>query len=93
VHGGHGSATPGGGQQGELTYPNAANVNNEMALDFFDHYLLLENNGWETTDKIRYYELGENVWRTSKSFRALASPDLAIFSILAIFLSTDSRSN
>lgn len=69
VHGGHGSAVPGGGQQGELTYPNAANVNNDMALEFFDHYLLLENNGWETTEKINYYELGENVWRTSSATR------------------------
>ena len=69
VHGGHGSATPGGSPQGELLYPNAANVNNAMALDFFDHYLLLEDNGWENNDMIRYYELGENVWRTTNNTR------------------------
>ena len=69
VHGGHASATPGGSQQGELFYPNAENVNNTMALEFFDHYLLLQNNGWQNNDKIRYYEMGENVWLTSNATR------------------------
>lgn len=65
VHGGTGIAFVGSSIQGELTYPNAALVNNDMARDFFDYYLLDSVNGWNTTAPITYYELGNNTWHTS----------------------------
>ena len=67
VHGGTGIAYVGSSIQGELTYPDAANENNAMALDFFDFYLRNQNNNWEATPKITYYELGENQWATSNN--------------------------
>ncbi len=69
VHGGTGIATVGSSIQGELTYPNAAQVNNTMAWDFFDYYLLDTPNGWETTDLITYYEMGTDTWNTSNATR------------------------
>lgn len=65
VHGGTGIAFVGSSIQGELTYPNAALVNNNMARDFFDYYLLDSVNSWNTTAPITYYELGTNTWNTS----------------------------
>lgn len=67
VHGGTGIAYVGSSIQGELTYPNAALVNNDMALDFFDYYLLDSANNWQNTDKITYYEMGENTWKYSNA--------------------------
>lgn len=67
VHGGTGIAYVGSAVQGELTYPNAELVNNDMAWEFFEYYLLDSVNNWENTPKITYYELGENVWQTSNA--------------------------
>lgn len=67
VHGGTGIAFVGSSIQGELTYPNAALVNNDMAWDFFNYYLLDSVNNWQNTPKITYYELGNDVWLTSNA--------------------------
>ncbi len=67
VHGGTGIAYVGSSIQGELTYPNAAFVNDDMALDFFDFYLLDAVNGWDTTDKITYYNMGDDTWLSSNN--------------------------
>lgn len=67
VHGGTGIAYVGSSIQGELTYPNAQFVNNDMALDFFDYYLLDTPNGWDATDMITYYNLGNDTWLTSNN--------------------------
>lgn len=67
VHGGTGIAFVGSSVQGELTYPNAALVNNDMAWDFFNYYLLDSVNNWQNTPKITYYELGNNAWHTSNA--------------------------
>lgn len=69
VHGGTGVANPGSSTQGELSYPNAAHKNDTFTLEFFAHYLLQQNNGWETTEKITYYEMGSNTWLSSNSTR------------------------
>lgn len=66
-HGGTGTAYVGSTIQGELTYPNAAGVNDDMALDFFDYYLLDQANNWQNTDLITYYEVGANNWKTSNA--------------------------
>ena len=67
VHGGTGAAFVGSSVQGELDYPNAALVNNDMSLDFFDYYLLNATNGWDATDKITYYNMGADTWLTSNN--------------------------
>ena len=67
VHGGTGIANVGSLVQGELSYPNAALVNNEMAWDFFNYYLLDSVNNWQNTPKITYYELGKNTWNTTNA--------------------------
>ncbi len=67
VHGGTGIANVGSSVQGELSYPNAALVNNEMAWDFFNYYLLDSVNNWQNTPKITYYELGSNTWNNSNA--------------------------
>lgn len=67
VHGGTGIAHVGSAVQGELTYPDAAQKNDSMALDFFAFYLLNQNNNWEATSKITYYELGKNQWNYSNA--------------------------
>ncbi len=89
VHGGTGIAFVGSAIQGELTYPNAEYVNNDMALDFFDYYLLGDNNGWDTTDKITYYNMGEDIWLSSNA----TTIDLPLNDILYLndngILSTD----
>lgn len=69
VHGGNGVAFVGSSNQGELDYSNAAFVNNDMALDFFDYYLLDAANGWDQTDLITYYNMGEDIWMTSNNTR------------------------
>lgn len=67
VHGGTGIAYVGSSAQGELNYPNAADMNNTMAWDFLNYYLLDTPNNWQATDLITYYETGENVWSTSNA--------------------------
>ncbi len=80
VHGGTGIAFVGSSIQGELNYPNAALVNNDMAWDFFDYYLSDSVNGWNTTAPITYYELGNDTWHTT------TSDDIAIANTEDLFL-------
>lgn len=67
VHGGTGAANVGTANQGELSYPNAATQNNQMATQFFDYYLRNQANSWNTTAKINFYETGKDVWNTSNA--------------------------
>jgi len=77
VHGGTGLAFVGSPNQGQLVYADAAFVNNQMALDFFDFYLLGAANNWESTPKITYYELGKNSWNSSNAASIeIAGPDV-----------------
>lgn len=65
VHGGHGAAHVGSAVQGELSYANAQDKNDTLALQFFDYHLRGIANGWDTTQFIQYYQMGENTWKTS----------------------------
>lgn len=67
VHGGTGIANVGSSVQGELTYPMAAQVNNDMAWDFFNYYLLDSVNNWPITPKITYFETGKDLWNTTNA--------------------------
>lgn len=68
VHGGHGTAQVGTTTQGELSYPNAKNWNDSLALLFFDYHLRTISNGWNTTPYVQYYQLGENSWKNSTAW-------------------------
>jgi uncharacterized protein len=65
VHGGHGAATVGSSTQGQLSYPNAAGWSDSLALVFFDYHLRNISNGWNTTNYIQYYRMGQNAWQNS----------------------------
>lgn len=77
VHGGTGIANVGSSIQGELYYPNAEFVNNEMAWNFLEYYLLDSLNDWLATPRITYYELGTNTWKYS-NLDDIASPSYEI---------------
>jgi len=68
VHGGNGSATVGTGQQGQLFYTNAVGRNDSLALLFFDYHLRSQNNGWNNTPFVQYYNMGQNVWTSSPTW-------------------------
>jgi predicted acyl esterase len=62
VHGGHGFANPGSAMQGQLSYPNAANINHEETWKFFDYHLKGIETGIYNEPAVRYYKMGENTW-------------------------------
>ena len=65
VHGGTGLADVGSINQGELSYPEAENWNENFAHEFFDYYLRGINNGWPLRDRYTYFQMGDNQWNTS----------------------------
>jgi predicted acyl esterase len=62
VHGGHSTAKVGSTTQGQLSYPNAQNKNDSMAIQFFDYYLRNINNNWNSVPAYTLYQMGENKW-------------------------------
>jgi predicted acyl esterase len=62
VHGGHSTAKVGSIAQGQLSYPNAQNKNDSMAIQFFDYYLRNINNNWNSVSPYTLYQMGENKW-------------------------------
>ncbi len=68
VHGGHGAAYVGSSVQGQLNYPNAQYWSDSLALMYFDYHLRTLSNGWNSTQYIQYYQLGENTWNTSSTW-------------------------
>jgi predicted acyl esterase len=62
VHGGHGFANPGSAMQGQLSYPNAANVNHQETWKFFDYHLKGVETGIYNQPAVQYYKMGENTW-------------------------------
>ena len=69
VHGGHGIAQVGSATQGQLSYPNAVNWDDSLALRFFDYHLRNIANNWNTTPYVTYYQMGENVWENSPTWQ------------------------
>jgi uncharacterized protein len=59
-------------EQGALTYPNAEGVSDSAALAFFDRYLRGLDNGYESQPTVRYYQMGDDEWRSTASWHALA---------------------
>ncbi len=68
VHGGSGPAQVGTAAQGQLSYPNAADWNDSLALLFLDYHLRGINNNWNNTPYIQYYQMGSNVWMNSATW-------------------------
>ncbi len=68
VHGGHGTAKVGSSNIGELSYPNAMNMNDSFSLRFFDFYLRGIANAWESKPVYTYYQMGENVWTSTQTW-------------------------
>ncbi|MCB2205590.1 CocE/NonD family hydrolase [bacterium] len=61
--------------QGEMTYPESANVAKEAALQFFAYHLLGAKNGWPLQPVLRYYQMGDNTWQTADSWPDVASAE------------------
>ncbi len=68
VHGGHGTAQVGSSLQGALSYPNAVDWDDSLALEFFDYHLRNINNNWEQTPTVQYYQMGDNTWQNSAAW-------------------------
>lgn len=54
--------------QGQLSYPDAASWCDSLTELFFEYYLLKENNGWENTPNLQYYQTGAQSWKTAESW-------------------------
>ncbi|MCB9225376.1 MAG: CocE/NonD family hydrolase [Crocinitomicaceae bacterium] len=86
VHGGSGAAYIGSNVQGELTYPTAEAKSDTMAWDFFEYYLLDSANGWTSTPKITYFDMGgTDDWLTSNA------DDIASTSTDVLYLDQNNR--
>ncbi len=79
VHGGHGTAQVGSSIQGQLNYPNSANVNDSMSMRFFDYHLRNIGNSWDNEAAISYYQMGENAWKTSSSWPPAGSRNVLFY--------------
>ncbi|MEZ4959405.1 MAG: CocE/NonD family hydrolase [Saprospiraceae bacterium] len=55
-------------QQGDLAFPAAVNGDDIAGNQFFAHYLLGEDNGWEDTPFVQYFQMGDNDWQTAEKF-------------------------
>ena len=62
AHGGNGTAYVGSSNQGQLSYPNGAEMNDSMAIEFFDYHLRNINNGWNSKPAVMYYQMGDEQW-------------------------------
>lgn len=68
AHGGFGPTQVGTSQQGQLQYPEAAGWNDSLAMMCFDYYLRYIPNGWDATDFIQYFQMGENTWKSTSTW-------------------------
>ena len=79
AHGGHGTAKVGSINQGQLSYPNAENYSDSMALMFFDYYLRGLNNMWRNSAPYTCYDLGKNQWTKSNQWPEVATYPLYMY--------------
>lgn len=89
VHGGHGSAYVGSCQQGELTFDNACQWSDSLALRFFDYYLRNISNNWENEPVFRYYQIGDNEWRQSIGTEDILTNDMYYYLAPSALLTTN----
>ncbi len=55
-------------EQGQMEYPEAEYASSIEVLSFFDHYLRDIDNGYEQSPRIKYYRLGDDVWKSSEAW-------------------------
>lgn len=55
---------------GALTYSGTLNYTNPIALRFFDYYLRDVANGYADEPNFRYYQMGDEQWRTTNDWNA-----------------------
>ena len=67
AHGGFGAAYVGSPNQGQLSYPGAAEWSDSLAVRFFDFHLRGVTNGQDADPRIRYFQMGDDVWTTPAS--------------------------
>jgi predicted acyl esterase len=79
AHGGNGTASVGSPNQGQLSYPEADGMNNQMVLQFFDYYLKGIQNGWSEVAPVTYFQMGENNWQTSASWPPVIDENLKLY--------------
>lgn len=63
--------TLGQSQQGVLNFPNASGFSNTESIRFMEYYLLGKNNGWNQTENVQYYQMGEEQWKKTKDWNTL----------------------
>lgn len=68
AHGGNGSAYVGSTNQGDLSFPLAAGINDTLANKFFDYHLRGIQNGWNNEPPVMYFQMGDNQWLTDTEF-------------------------
>ncbi|MDX9759961.1 MAG: CocE/NonD family hydrolase [Bacteroidota bacterium] len=66
-------------KQGELVFPDAEDIARDAALAFFDYHLHGAKNGWPLTSAMRYYQMGENVWRDCARWRDVGTTTRPLF--------------
>jgi predicted acyl esterase len=59
--------------QGELEFPEAVDIPSNMSKEFFDFYLRDIQNGWEEKPVISYFQMGENIWKTTDDWNSVAT--------------------
>ena len=55
-------------EQGELNYPDGVDSLRDISFRIFDYYLREIDNGYEEEPPIRYYNMGENEWKTTEDW-------------------------
>lgn len=66
-------------KQGILEFPNAVGEPTEMGMRFFDHYLRGENNNWESEPAVRYYQMGDNSWNSTNSWKSVGTKTAKLY--------------
>jgi putative CocE/NonD family hydrolase len=71
--------TVGESQQGILTFANAAGFASFESIRFMNYYLLGKSNGWNQTENIQYYQMGEERWLTAKEWKKVPRLDFPLY--------------
>jgi putative CocE/NonD family hydrolase len=79
--------------QGDLSFPEAENWDDIVGNQFFAHYLLGEDNGWEQTPFVQYFQMGENTWQEAAFFPPSGLDEIKLYLTENLGLATGLPSN
>ena len=68
THGGTGPSSIGTSVQGDLNFPEAAGYHNTIANQFLAYHLLDEDNGWQDSAPVQFFQMGTNTWQERESW-------------------------